>query len=182
MKKPSNKKYYVVGVIGSGNTSKVIHAVDLDCKEYAIKMYVKRFEGDKYLKKKDFEEKASQSVTTEVNNLKLIYPELTVVCEKLNKHQCIIMPFFILSQKMNVRDTLRTPKMCLKCLHHKILNIRMKTSIGSMRDFTKESAFSMTLQSLRHQQAIVFLHSTWRTSRKERTFVPHSLGQTFSRG
>jgi serine/threonine-protein kinase RIO1 len=54
---PSNKKYYieslVVGVIGSGNTSKMFHAVDLDCKEYAIKMYMKKFDGNTYLKKKD---------------------------------------------------------------------------------------------------------------------------------
>jgi hypothetical protein len=34
----------------SGNTSKVSHAVDLYCKEYeAIKIYVKRFDGNTYL-------------------------------------------------------------------------------------------------------------------------------------
>ena len=54
---PSKKKYYVVGVIGSGNTSKLFHAVDLDCKEYAIKMYAKRFDGNTYLKTEDSEEK-----------------------------------------------------------------------------------------------------------------------------
>jgi hypothetical protein len=90
------KKYYVVGVIGSGYTSKVFHAVDLDCKEYVIKMYVPRFAGNTYLTNEDFEEKGRLSVTTEVENFKLIYPELklNVVCEKLNNHHCVIMPFF----------------------------------------------------------------------------------------
>jgi serine/threonine-protein kinase RIO1 len=95
---PSNKKYYieslVVGVIGSGNTSKMFHAVDLDCKEYAIKMYVKNLDGNTYIKKKDFEEKGWLSVTTEVRNFKLIYPKLNVVYKKLNKCHCIVMPFF----------------------------------------------------------------------------------------
>jgi hypothetical protein len=93
-KKPSKKKYYVVGVIGSGSTSKVFHAVDLDCKEYAIKMYVKRFDGNTYLKKEPFEEKGRLNVTTEVKNFQLIYPKLNVVHEKLNKCHCVIMPFF----------------------------------------------------------------------------------------
>jgi serine/threonine-protein kinase RIO1 len=53
LKESSTKKYYVVGVIGSGNTSKVFHAVDLDGEEYAIKMYVQRFNGNTYLKKDD---------------------------------------------------------------------------------------------------------------------------------
>jgi hypothetical protein len=88
------KKYYVVGVIGSGSTSKVFYAVDLDCKEYVIKMYVQRFAGKTYLTKEDFEEKGWLSVTTEVKNFNLIYPKLNVVCEKLNNHHCVIMPFF----------------------------------------------------------------------------------------
>jgi hypothetical protein len=94
LKKKKKKKYYVVGVIGSGNTSKVFYAVDLDCNEYAIKMYVQRFDGNTYLTKEDFEENGRQSVMTEVKNFNLIYPELTVVHEKLNKHHCVIMPFF----------------------------------------------------------------------------------------
>jgi hypothetical protein len=94
LNKSSKKKYYVVGVIGSGSTSKVFHAVDLDCKEYAIKMYVQRFYGDTYLTDKDFEEKGRQSATTEVNNFNLIYPNLNVVGEKLNKRHCVIMPLF----------------------------------------------------------------------------------------
>jgi hypothetical protein len=172
---PSNKKYYieslVVGVIGSGNTSKMFHAVDLDCKEYAIKMYVKNLDGNTYIKKKDFEEKGWLSVTTEVRNFKLIYPKLNVVYKKLNKCHCIVMPFFLnLSQRTNVRAAWRTFKMCSKCLHRRISNIRMKTSVGGMWDFTKESAFSMTLQSSRHRRAIVLLRDTWRTSRKERTW------------
>jgi serine/threonine-protein kinase RIO1 len=95
---PSNKKYYidslVVGVIGSGNTSKMFHAVDLDCKEYAIKMYVKRFDGNTHLKKKDFENNGRRSTRNEVKNFELIYPKLKVCYEKLNKHHCVIMPFF----------------------------------------------------------------------------------------
>jgi hypothetical protein len=98
-KKPSKKKYYVVGVIGSGNTSKVFHAVDLDSQQYAIKMYVQRFDGNTYLTKDDFEEKGLQSTMTEVHNFnsiypKSIYPKLNVVYEKLNKHHCVVMPFF----------------------------------------------------------------------------------------
>jgi hypothetical protein len=88
------KKYYVVGVIGSGNTSKVFHAVDLDCKEYAIKMYVQRFAGKTRLTKEAFDIKGLQSVTTEVENFKLIYHKLDVVHEKLNTHHCVIMPYF----------------------------------------------------------------------------------------
>jgi hypothetical protein len=30
---------------------------------------------------------------TKVENFDLIYPNLNVVCEKLNKHHCVIMPF-----------------------------------------------------------------------------------------
>jgi hypothetical protein len=33
----------------SGNTSKLFHAVDLDCKKYTIKMNVTRFDGSAYL-------------------------------------------------------------------------------------------------------------------------------------
>jgi hypothetical protein len=90
----SKKKYYVVGVIGSGNTSKVFQAVDLEGNEYAIKMYVRRFDGDTYLTKKEFEENGRRSVTTEVENFNVIYSELNVVRETLNKHHCVIMPFF----------------------------------------------------------------------------------------
>jgi hypothetical protein len=88
------KKFYVVGIIGSGNTSKVFHALDLECQEYVIKMYVKRFEGKKYLEKRVFEKNASRSVKTEVTNFNLIYPELDVVYRMLNKHHCVVMPFF----------------------------------------------------------------------------------------
>jgi hypothetical protein len=46
----------------------------------------------------------------------------------------------------------------------------MKTFIGGMWDFMKETAFSMILQSSRHQRANVLSHSTWRNSRTERTW------------
>jgi hypothetical protein len=152
LKASPKKKYYVVGVIGSGNTSKVFHAVDLDCKEYAIKMYVKRFDGNTCFTKEEFEENGRKSVNTEVENFKLIYPKLNVVCQKLNNHHCVIMPFFILSQRMNVRTTLRKLKMFSKCLHRRSANIRMKTSVGGMWDFTQENAFSMILQNSRHRR------------------------------
>jgi hypothetical protein len=94
LKESRKKKYYVVGVIGNGNTSNVFHAVDLDCKEYAIKMYVKRFDGNTHLTKKEFEENGQKSVMTEVKNFNSIYPNLNVFCQKLNKHHCVVMPFF----------------------------------------------------------------------------------------
>jgi hypothetical protein len=168
-KESLKKKYYVVGVIGSGITSKVFHTVDLDCKEYAIKMYVKRFDGNTYLTEEEFEENGRKSVTTEVKNFKLIYPNLNVVCQKLNNHHCVIMPFFNPVPKDKRDGFIDNIENVLEVFASKKRKYKDEMFVGGMWDFTKETAFSVILQSSRHQRANVLSHCTWRNSRAERT-------------
>ena len=181
-KKPSNKKYYVVGVIGSGSTSKVFHAVDLDCKEYAIKMYVKRFDGNKYLKKKDFEKKARLSVTTEVKNFELIYPKLNVVHEELNKHHCIVMPFFDpvpkderMSRIEDIQNVLGV--FALKNLKYKDEDVRWR-HVG----LYEGKCILYDLAELEASTSNSFVTQHVEDFKKRANMVPHSSGQTFSRG
>jgi hypothetical protein len=179
---PSNKKYYVVGIIGSGNTSKVFHALDLDCKEYAIKMYVKRFDGDTYLKKKDFEKKARLSVITEVENFKLIYPELNVVYKKLNKHHCIVMPFFDPIPKDERESRIEDIQNVLEVFASK--NLKYKDEDVRWRHVGLHEGKCMLydLAELEASTSNSFVARHVEDLKKRASLVPHSSGQTFSRG
>ena len=88
-------RYYVIGIIGAGDTSKVFHALDASGNECVIKMYAKRVDERKLtLTKKDFESKAEQATKREVDNYSLLYPEFGVKREMIYQHFCAVMPFF----------------------------------------------------------------------------------------
>ena len=95
--------YYVIGIIGAGDTSKVFHALDWNGNECVIKMFTKRtVDGSELsLKKEDFENMADQKTRKEVSNFELIYPFLRgkVSSKTIYNHFCVVMPFFRPLQK-----------------------------------------------------------------------------------
>jgi Family of unknown function (DUF5898) len=87
--------YYVISIIGIGNTFKVFLALTHLGKPVVIKMYVKREKGlDEHGNNRDHA-LAEIATRTEVANLKELYPSLEqyVTQEKILEFYCVIMPF-----------------------------------------------------------------------------------------
>jgi hypothetical protein len=179
-KESSKKKYYVVGVIGCGGTSKVFHAVDLDCKEYAIKMYVKRFDGNTYLTKEEFEENGRKSVTTEVENFNLIYPNLNVVCEKLNKHHCVVMPFFDPVPKDERESRIEEIEDVLKVFASKKRKYKDEDVRWRHVGLYEGNCILSDLAELKASTSKRFIPQHVEEFKNRVNMVPHNTGQTFS--
>jgi len=76
--------YYVVGIIGAGDTSKVFHALDAKGKECVIKMYTKRTDDDRktLFPKQNFVINAEAATKREVCHFELLYPGIGVMAKQ----------------------------------------------------------------------------------------------------
>lgn len=92
------EEYYIIGILGYGDTSSVYHALDRDRKQVAIKVYVKPTDNnDKWLSSKDFKTTAAAAMNREADRLLSFYPFLkgqVNVTELFNGFSCLVMPFF----------------------------------------------------------------------------------------
>jgi hypothetical protein len=92
------QNYYIIGILGRGDTSSVYHAVDSHGNQVAIKVYVK-ITDDKgvCLGSTQFKVVAKAAVTREAERLVLFYDFLTGkvhVAELFNGFWCLVMPLF----------------------------------------------------------------------------------------
>ena len=93
----SSQIYYVVGIIGTGDTSKVFQALDSNGVECTIKMYLKQTKDNKGKVDNTVEQnkKAKAACQLEVKNAKLIFgPNCGYFHKVLNSRHCVVMPFF----------------------------------------------------------------------------------------
>jgi len=102
LKKPARircQNYYLLSLLGTGRTSKAFRAVSKEGKQCVIKIYVRKYDESnnfQLIPQRQYEAAAKESVTREVHHYHKLYPELKdyVWKQKLNKHHCVILPFF----------------------------------------------------------------------------------------
>lgn len=89
--------FYVVDKVGAGSTSRVFRALSGDGSDCVIKMYVKKYDGNRVLTKDEFLTEAKTSVMREVDCYQKVYgDELKdyVYATMLNGFYCVILPYF----------------------------------------------------------------------------------------
>jgi hypothetical protein len=98
--------YYVVGIIGADDTSKVFHALDATGKECVIKMYTKRTDDDRktLVPKQNFVINAEAAAKREVCHFELLYPGIGVMAKTIYDHHCVVLPLFRPIQKAKRKD------------------------------------------------------------------------------
>ena len=98
-KKKSSSKLYLISYIGRGATSKVYRCITDDGYGCVAKIYVqRRFSDHTIMTEKEFQEFSEKKAAEELANFQTIYGSTAldgyVWREKLNKLDCLIMPFF----------------------------------------------------------------------------------------
>ena len=89
--------YYVVGIIGTGDTSKVFQALDSNGAECTIKMYLKQTKDNNgnFDNSNEQNRKAKAACQLEVQNAKLLYGAgCGYFHQVLNSRHCVVMPFY----------------------------------------------------------------------------------------